>query len=786
MNMKLSTIASLVIGACVSSQAMAAEPIQWQAGQTKVTNGDLVIYNNSCYVAKNNPGTWETPTATSWFWSATSCGTSPTVEPTVEPSVTPTTEPTAEPSIEPTQPPAGMIVWVPGTTRVSNGDQVSYNDRCFEAKNNPGPWETPAAGGNWFWNEIGCDGTVPTQEPTTEPTTPPTQEPTIEPTLPPTQEPTIEPTLEPTQPPSSGVCDEPAYVAGTSYVAGDVVQNNEKGYECVIGGWCSSDQGFYYEPGVGSAWQDAWAEVKACPAVVTDVTFTAPVQGSAHLQGSLIDVAVNAKSTDANRVITSVEFFANDISIGTDTNAPFTVSYKAMDLGNVALKAVATDSKNLVGVALSNIKVSDKPVVVDITAPSKGKVNTGKVVAIEVSAESIPAAISKVDFYQDGAMIGSDTSYPYSYNMTFTTDGDHLVKVVATDSKGNSAEDTKTVKATSIPPLADRAVIGYWHNFENGSGFPLLPEVSPEWDIINVSFAEPKRGSESDMTLEIQTKLGHSEAQMKSDIEFVQARGQKVLISIGGANAHVKLKTDAEREEFTASMIALIENYGFDGLDIDLEGGSTLALNSDDKDFRNPTTPTTVNMIRAVKDIIAHFNGDLILSMAPETLYVQSGYRAYGPLEGAYLPIIHALRDELTVIHVQLYNTGSINALDGQAYGQGTPDFIVAMTEMMLTGFKVGDHFFPGLRADQVAIGLPSIPAAAPSGGFVSVSDTQKAMDYLISGKSFGGKYVLQNPEGYNNLRGVMTWSINWDRTQGSKFVNGHASYFDSLPPVTK
>ncbi|GAA0817278.1 hypothetical protein GCM10009111_18320 [Colwellia asteriadis] len=46
----------------------------WVAGQTVVSNGDVVSYNGSCFAAQNNPGTWETPTSTStWFWTEVSC-----------------------------------------------------------------------------------------------------------------------------------------------------------------------------------------------------------------------------------------------------------------------------------------------------------------------------------------------------------------------------------------------------------------------------------------------------------------------------------------------------------------------------------------------------------------------------------------------------------------------------------------------------------------------------------------------------------------------------------------
>ncbi|MCR9421079.1 chitinase C-terminal domain-containing protein [Vibrio sp. RM-69-4] len=47
--------------------------ITWVPGSTQVKTGDVVIYNGKCFIAKNNPGVWESPTQSNWFWDATTC-----------------------------------------------------------------------------------------------------------------------------------------------------------------------------------------------------------------------------------------------------------------------------------------------------------------------------------------------------------------------------------------------------------------------------------------------------------------------------------------------------------------------------------------------------------------------------------------------------------------------------------------------------------------------------------------------------------------------------------------
>ena len=54
-----------------------------------------------------------------------------------------------------------------------------------------------------------------------------------------------------------------AYEAGTNYSSGDVVTNNGASYQCKPRPnslWCGSTPSAY-EPGVGSAWTDAWLKL---------------------------------------------------------------------------------------------------------------------------------------------------------------------------------------------------------------------------------------------------------------------------------------------------------------------------------------------------------------------------------------------------------------------------------------------------------------------------------------------------------------------------------------------
>ncbi|MEA3445615.1 MAG: glycosyl hydrolase family 18 protein, partial [Bacteroidota bacterium] len=249
-----------------------------------------------------------------------------------------------------------------------------------------------------------------------------------------------------------------------------------------------------------------------------------------------------------------------------------------------------------------------------------------------------------------------------------------------------------------------------------------------------------------------------------------QSQGIPVLVSIGGQNGHVVLNTIAQKDTFIQGVIDIIEEYGFDGLDIDFEGGSMNFGGGSLTDFSyatisNGNYPKLKNVVDAITEIDAHFGEGFHLTAAPELFYVQVGYGTYTDMAGSFLPVIDNIRNILDYIHVQLYNSGGVVALDNQGYSTGTADFVVAMTDMLLKGFDVattGIHF-NALSQSQVVIGLPACPNAAPAGGYVTPNDLCNALYYLTQGISFGGSYNTQAAV-YPNLRGAMTWSVNWDK----------------------
>jgi hypothetical protein len=94
------------------------------------------------------------------------------------------------------------------------------------------------------------------------------------------------------------------------------------------------------------------------------------------------------------------------------------------------------------------------PPTVSITSPAAGATFTAPVtVTIQASAADSDGSVSKVDFYADGSLLGTDTSSPYSFAWSASV-GSHSLTAIATDNLGatrSSAAVAITVNGAGGP-----------------------------------------------------------------------------------------------------------------------------------------------------------------------------------------------------------------------------------------------------------------------------------------------------------------------------------------------
>ena len=156
--------------------------------------------------------------------------------------------------------------------------------------------------------------------------------------------------------------------------------------------------------------------------------------------------------------------------------------------------------------------------------------------------------------------------------------------------------------------------------------------------------------------------------QFKADIAYLKSQGKKVMISLGGGGQHFTL-ADPQRvpELRLLGHPASSPNTASTASIIDFESPS-LSIDPGDTDFRHPTTPSIVNLISALRQLHDHFGPGFMISLVPEGTQIPAGYPSYGGQFGSYLAITYAIRDILSFIDVQDYNTPPLEGLDGEIY----------------------------------------------------------------------------------------------------------------------
>ncbi|NUL04838.1 carbohydrate binding domain-containing protein [Streptomyces lunaelactis] len=355
------------------------------------------------------------------------------------------------------------------------------------------------------------------------------------------------------------------------------------------------------------------------------------------------------------------------------------------------------------------------------------------------------------NLYQNGAKVQS-VSGASATATGLSASTSYSFQVSATNAAGESAKSSAVTGTTSASggggggTVPKHAVTGYWQNFNNGATVQKISDVPANYDIIAVSFADAT-GTPGGVTFNLDSAGlgGYTVAQFKADVAAKKAAGKSVIISIGGQNGTVTINDAASATNFANSVYALMQEYGFNGVDIDLENG----LNA-------------TYMTQALRSLSSKAGSGLVITMAPQTIDMQS-------TSNEYFKTALNIKDILTVVNMQYYNSGSMLGCDGKVYSQGSVDFLTALACIQLEG---------GLTPAQVGLGLPASTSGAGS-GYVSPTIVNNALDCLARGTNCGS---FKPSRTYPSLRGAMTWSTNWDAKSGNAWSNAVGPHVHGLP----
>ncbi|KAF0811561.1 Chitinase D [Andreprevotia sp. IGB-42] len=830
-----------LLAAIWAPAALAA--VAWQEGNT-YTAGSVVSYNghdykalvtHTAYVGAN----WN-PSATPTLWQDQGPVLPP---PTSTPTPSPTPYVTITPTPTPVACTFNSPQWSVGQNYPVNSCVTTRYGSSFEtcthiyaatvahlstSSNGPGT-------ASWIQQDSGAGLCVMIPFYTPTPVVTVTPSPTPTPTSTPTPTITVTPTPGVITP-VPGLCAAD-WNTGTAYTGGANVAYNGRNYQAK---WWT--QGNIPSANVGDG--RPWNDLGACSSnAVSVIAVATPTEGQSFSYGDyLIPITLSGSASETGGQIVSIKVTIDGTLVTQVNGASFSVLWGPYS-GNHQMVVTATDARGAVSTLQRNFKVTisglptpyptvtptpsttptvtptptstptptvtpTPPICPPVMPPAGYKVvpdpayPCGKPVPIgDVvnfgSLSATPAANSQynIGWTLNGALLpgwtpgywrvldatgktvtASGTIIPspnqsvtyYSGNLTTAFgSGTSSFQVQVCDSQNSNNCILSQFAPLGSTTLAKHLLVGYWHNFPNASGptFPLS-QIADDWDVIMLSFGE--NAGNGNVAFHLDQNAG-SEAQFIADIAAKRAKGKKVVLSLGGQDGSITLNTAADVGNFVSSLNGLITKYGLDGIDLDLESGVSQGA------------AIQGNLVTAIKQLKALVGPSFYLSMAPEHPYVQGGYVALGGNWGSYLPIIDGLRDDLSVIHVQYYNNGGFTFTDGRTLNEGTVDGLVGGSLMLIEGFKTAygtGWEFKGLRPDQVAFGVPSGNQSAGR-GFVTAATVKNALTCLTQ---LTGCDTVKPKQAYPTYRGVMTWSINWDKHDGYNFSVPARAALNALP----
>lgn len=255
-----------------------------------------------------------------------------------------------------------------------------------------------------------------------------------------------------------GSCDAPQYLAGTSYAAGDIVSNVGRKYRCNIAGWCSSSSAWAYEPGVGSAWQQAWSDIGECtggenqaPQANANGPYSASVNQSIAFSSS--------GSTDPDGSIASYSWNFGDGNSSAQANP----SHSYTSVGNYNVTLTVVDDKGA-----SNSATTTASVTSDGNQSPSANANGPYSATLG----------SSITFSSTGSFDPDGTIASYSWNFgdgnssnlanpshTYSSAGSYTVSLTVTDNDGASNSASTSASISGGGGTGGDLVAGYFTNW---------------------------------------------------------------------------------------------------------------------------------------------------------------------------------------------------------------------------------------------------------------------------------------------------------------------------------
>lgn len=276
----------------------------------------------------------------------------------------------------------------------------------------------------------------------------------------------------------------------------------------------------------------------------------------------------------------------------------------------------------------------------------------------------------------------------------------------------------------------------------------------------------------------------------KAYIDSLHSAGMKAMLSLGGASTSVSNTSvdfhqvlslasspDVFQTTFVNSLMNLVTQYGFDGVDFDIEQGLGVGGT-----FANPTGD--IRVLANIINTLHNNNPSLLISLAPQVANI-SATSGFDATWGNYASLIMQTHSALSWVGIQIYNTGCAYGIDHVCYADdaNSPNLSVAMATDLLENWPLTDAagrstgfqpYISYLQPSQVVLGYPAPNSRGVSDGLPAKPTTVikraiKCLKTATLGSDSCDTYVP--PRAYSTMGGVFEWEATYDQDNNFKFA---------------
>ncbi|MFT5928043.1 MAG: chitinase [Candidatus Azotimanducaceae bacterium] len=352
----------------------------------------------------------------------------------------------------------------------------------------------------------------------------------------------------------------------------------------------------------------------------------------------------------------------------------------------------------------------------------------------------------------------------------------------------------------SIPSPNELSNANYTHILIAFGVFSIDANCAIEKDCILLS-------PHKDGDIQITSGDGSQKIDLKTYVMQLHQQGIKVLLSLGGASSSFGT-VDFERSfnivqksqrsftktarAYADSITRLAQHFNFDGIDIDIEAGLSAPASTDlitagsvkaCQSLFSETTGLTAQtgsvcaMTEIVNQLVDRYP-EMIITLAPQTLNIAANRLIQGQTLN-YSALIANIRNHLTWVGVQVYNSGGMYGPDGKIQPINADNQANASVAMALNLLEVwtqeSPHSFINntqalLEPHQVVLGYPASNGQRsdgyPSGDLNAIIEAVSCLNYSTHCKSIAPRVALSQPIG-----GVFNWNVNFDRANDFIFA---------------